>query len=122
MVDNVDHGKLFEVHFNRTECLVGCVCDMFEFRGILCIHALYVLSHESVSIVPRRYILDRLINDIEWKYTYVSSSYDDVYHRPILDRYQKLHKLAIGVFKIRAKYVENFNVLNNFNVYFYVEL
>jgi hypothetical protein len=37
-------GKLFEVRFNSSECLVGCVCRMFEFRGILCRHALFVLS------------------------------------------------------------------------------
>ena len=37
-------GKLFEVKFSSSECLVCCVCRMFEFRGILCRHALFVLS------------------------------------------------------------------------------
>jgi hypothetical protein len=37
-------GKLFEVRFSSFECLVGCVCRMFEFRDILCRHALFELS------------------------------------------------------------------------------
>ena len=42
--DEVCQGKLLEVRFSSSECLVGCVCRMFEFRGILCRHALFVLS------------------------------------------------------------------------------
>ena len=51
--------KLFEVRFNSSKCLVGCVCHMFEFRGILCRHALFVLSQERVTVLPNRYILHR---------------------------------------------------------------
>ena len=36
--------RFFEVIFSSSECLVGCVCRMFEFKGILCRHALFVLS------------------------------------------------------------------------------
>ena len=36
--------RVFEVRFSSPECLVGCVCQMFEFRGILCRHVLFVLS------------------------------------------------------------------------------
>uniref|UniRef100_A0A2N9J7A5 SWIM-type domain-containing protein n=1 Tax=Fagus sylvatica TaxID=28930 RepID=A0A2N9J7A5_FAGSY len=70
-------GKLFEVRFSSSECLVGCVCRMFEFRGILCRHALFVLSQQRVTILP--------------------------------DRYEKLHRLAVGVLEIGAESVENFN-------------
>jgi hypothetical protein len=37
-------GRFFEVRFSSSECLVGCVCWMFEFKGILCRHALFVFS------------------------------------------------------------------------------
>jgi hypothetical protein len=62
-------GKLFEVHLSRSECFVGCMCRMFEFRGILCRHALSVFSQKSVTVVPRRYILDQCRNDIKRKHT-----------------------------------------------------
>uniref|UniRef100_A0A2N9ES59 SWIM-type domain-containing protein n=1 Tax=Fagus sylvatica TaxID=28930 RepID=A0A2N9ES59_FAGSY len=104
-------GKLFEVRFSSSECLVGCVCRMFEFRGILCRHALFVLSQERVTVLPDRYILDRWRKDIKRKHTYVSTCTDDVQHNPVLERYEKLHRLAVGVLEIGAESVENFNVL-----------
>ena len=60
---------------------------------------------------PERYILDRWRKDIKRKHTYVSSCIDDVQYNPVLERYQKLHRLAIYVLEIEAKSVENFNVL-----------
>ena len=104
-------GKLFEVRFSSFECLVGCVCRMFEFRGILCRHALFVLSQERVTVLPDRYILDRWRKDIKRKHIYVSTCTDDVQHNPILERYEKLHRLAVSVFEIGVESVENFNVL-----------
>jgi hypothetical protein len=62
-------GKLFEVHLSRSKCLVGCMCRIFEFRGILYRHALSVFSQKSVIVVPRRYILDQWRNDIKRKHT-----------------------------------------------------
>ena len=56
--DEAETGRLFEVRFSSSEYLVGCVCRMFEFRGILGRHALFVLSQECVTILPDRYILD----------------------------------------------------------------
>uniref|UniRef100_A0A2N9HLI6 Protein FAR1-RELATED SEQUENCE n=1 Tax=Fagus sylvatica TaxID=28930 RepID=A0A2N9HLI6_FAGSY len=77
--------RLFKVRFSSSECLVGCVCQM--------------------------YILDRWRKDIKRKHTYVSTCIDDVQHNPILERYEKLHRLAVGVLEIRAESVKNFNVL-----------
>jgi hypothetical protein len=109
--DEVETWRLFEVRFSCSERLVGCVCHMFEFRGILCRHALFVLSQECVTVLPDRYILNRWRKDIKRKYTYVSTYTDDVQHNPVLERYEKLHRLAVGVLEIKAESVENFNVL-----------
>jgi hypothetical protein len=109
--DEACPGKLFEVRFNSSECLVGCVCCMFEFRGILCRHALFVLSQQRVTILPDRYILDRWRKNIKRKHTYVSNCTNDVQHNPVLERYEKLDRLAVGVLEIGAESVENFNVL-----------
>ena len=109
--DETATGGSFEVRFSSSKCLVGCVCRMFEFRGILCRHALFMLSQECVTVLPDRYILDKWRKDIKRKHTYVSTYTDDVQHNPILERYEKLHILAVGVLEIGAESVENFNVL-----------
>ena len=75
--DEAETGRLFEVRFSSSEYLVGCVCRMFEFRGILGRHALFVLSQECVTVLPDRYILDRWRKDIKRKHTYVSTCTDD---------------------------------------------
>ena len=56
--DETAIGRFFEVRFSSSECLAGGVCRMFEFKSILCRHTLFVLSQESVTILPERYILD----------------------------------------------------------------
>uniref|UniRef100_A0A2N9IRB2 Protein FAR1-RELATED SEQUENCE n=1 Tax=Fagus sylvatica TaxID=28930 RepID=A0A2N9IRB2_FAGSY len=66
---------------------------------------------ERVTVLPDRYILDRWRKDIKRKHTYVSTCTDDVQHNPVLERYEKLHRLAVGVLEIGAESVENFNVL-----------
>ena len=109
--DEVETERLFEVRFNSSKCLVGCVCRMFEFRGILCRDALFVFSQECVIVLPDRYILNKWRKDIKRKHTYVSTCTDDVQHNSVLERYEKLHRLAVGVLEIGAESVENFNVL-----------
>ena len=64
-----------------------------------------------MTVLPDRYILDRWRKDIKRKHIYVSTYTDDVQHNSILERYEKLHRLAVGVLEIGAESVENFNVL-----------
>ena len=109
--DKATTVSFFEVIFSSSECLVGCVCRMFEFKGILCRHALFVLFQESVTVLPNRYILDRWRKDIKRKDTYVSTCTDDVQYNLVLERYKKLHRLAVDVLKIGVESVENFNVI-----------
>jgi zinc finger SWIM domain-containing protein 3 len=100
--DEAKTTRLFKVRFSSSECLVGVVCRMFEFKGILCRHALFVLSQECVTILPDRYILDKWRKDIKRKHTYVSTCTDDVQHNSVLERYEKLHRLAVSVLEIRV--------------------
>ena len=64
-----------------------------------------------MTILPNRYILDRWRKDIKRKHTYISTCTDDVQHNPVLERYEKLHKLVVSVLEIEIESVENFNVL-----------
>uniref|UniRef100_A0A2N9I0H1 Protein FAR1-RELATED SEQUENCE n=1 Tax=Fagus sylvatica TaxID=28930 RepID=A0A2N9I0H1_FAGSY len=75
-----------------------------------------IFKRECVTVLPDRYILDRWRKDIKRKHTYVSTCTDDVQHNPVLERYEKLHRLAVGVLEIGAESVENFNVLEKTEV------
>ena len=50
----------------------------------------FMLSQESVIVLPERYILDWWRNEIKRKHTYISTCIDNVQHNPILERYKKL--------------------------------
>ncbi|KAK1318430.1 Protein FAR1-RELATED SEQUENCE 6 [Acorus calamus] len=44
---------------------VSCICKSFEFRGILCRHALCILRSEFVTEMPEKYIVNRWRKDFK---------------------------------------------------------
>ncbi|XP_059441958.1 protein FAR1-RELATED SEQUENCE 1-like [Corylus avellana] len=79
------------VYFNDTECEVQCTCRLFEFRGIMCRHALIVLTLvKDVKELPSKYVLDRWRKDLKRKYTFVKSSYDNLSGNPKAQKYADL--------------------------------
>ncbi|KAK9291910.1 hypothetical protein L1049_019861 [Liquidambar formosana] len=71
-----ENGSLFEyrantfgqpqeytVTFNCSDDTVACSCMKFEYVGVLCSHALKVLDHRNIKVVPSRYILKRWTKD-----------------------------------------------------------
>ncbi|XP_028122240.1 protein FAR1-RELATED SEQUENCE 5-like isoform X1 [Camellia sinensis] len=71
-----ENGSLFEykantygqpreytVTFNSSDGTVTCGCMKFEYVGILCCHALKVLDHRNIKVVPTCYILKRWTRD-----------------------------------------------------------
>jgi MULE transposase domain/FAR1 DNA-binding domain/SWIM zinc finger len=54
----------YRVVFNSSEKDVWCVCRSFQFKGILCSHALAVLRQELVMHIPNKYVMNR------WKKNY----------------------------------------------------
>lgn len=53
----------YRVMYNSAEKEVWCICRSFQFKGILCSHALAVLKQELVMLIPSKYILDRWRKD-----------------------------------------------------------
>lgn len=51
--------KKFEIMFDRDKSSFSCSCHLFEFRGIICRHAITVLIRNKLSLVPEQYILRR---------------------------------------------------------------
>jgi hypothetical protein len=84
--------KIFGVFFNEDEFDVKCTCAMFELKGILCRHSIYVLLTKKVITVSPRYILDRWRKDIKRKYTFIKSGYDAFVGNPDNQRHDKMCK------------------------------
>ena len=61
--------KRFTVMFEREKCHIVCSCHLFEFRWILCRHALSVLIRNDVEFIPDSYILRRWRRDVCRAYT-----------------------------------------------------
>ncbi|XP_018859136.2 protein FAR-RED IMPAIRED RESPONSE 1-like [Juglans regia] len=82
VVDEVQVGDdllkrvTFIVKVDQDPLDVECSCKLFEFRGILCRHALRILTQMGQHTIPSKYILDRWRKDVKRKYTFVKSSYD----------------------------------------------
>ncbi|XP_047326870.1 protein FAR-RED IMPAIRED RESPONSE 1-like [Impatiens glandulifera] len=70
----------FLVHYNESQCEMKCLCRLFEFRGIVCRHLIYVLFRLKISIVPDKYILNRWRKDVNRGYQEITNIYDDSYH------------------------------------------
>ena len=67
--------KRFDVVFEKTKCEVSCIYSKFQFRGILCRHALAVLIRHHVELLPEMYILSRWRKDVRRCYSKVRISY-----------------------------------------------
>ncbi|XP_062145414.1 protein FAR1-RELATED SEQUENCE 2-like [Alnus glutinosa] len=74
--------KIFLVYFNENELEVKCTCALFEVKGILCRHSLFVLRTKKVTTLPQRYVLDRWRKDVKREYSKVKSSYDAISDNP----------------------------------------
>ncbi|RYR77480.1 hypothetical protein Ahy_A01g001969 [Arachis hypogaea] len=80
----------FAVTYDSIAAEVKCQCLLFESRGILCRHALSVLSFEQVSQVSPRYILERWSKKVKRRYTHINSSHDEPLMEPRSKRFDQL--------------------------------
>ncbi|PWA56849.1 protein FAR1-RELATED SEQUENCE 1 [Artemisia annua] len=73
MYDEKIVKKQFAVWFRKgdthEECDIRCIYRLFEFRGMLCRHALTVLTNENIYLVPNKYILRRWRKDVKRRHT-----------------------------------------------------
>ncbi|OVA02508.1 zinc finger protein [Macleaya cordata] len=87
--------KVYEVLYNIIEVQVRCTCRLFEYKGILCKHALCVLN-EFVDEIPSQYILSRWRKDFKRKYILNHGSNDTDVRNPV-QRYDVLYQNAIQI-------------------------
>ncbi|XP_062089897.1 protein FAR1-RELATED SEQUENCE 6-like [Humulus lupulus] len=108
---NVREARDYEVLFNPPEMEVICVCGMFNFKGYLCRHALWVLSQNGMEEIPVQYIVSRWRKDVKRKYVISSICSDsgiDV-NNPI-HRYDHLYKCIVQVVEEGRKSQERYKV------------
>ncbi|RYR14715.1 hypothetical protein Ahy_B04g071392 [Arachis hypogaea] len=82
--------NMFVVTYDSVAAEVKCQCLLFESRGILCRHALSVLSFERVSQVSPRYILERWSKKVKRRHTHIKSSHDEPLLEPRSKRFDQL--------------------------------
>ncbi|RAL44881.1 hypothetical protein DM860_003640 [Cuscuta australis] len=79
-----DGGR--NVYWAPLEGIIGCSCQLYEFSGILCRHALRVLSAGNCFQIPDRYL------PLRWRR--ISSSAQMVNQNDHAERVQSLHCLV----------------------------
>ncbi|XP_028126919.1 protein FAR-RED IMPAIRED RESPONSE 1-like [Camellia sinensis] len=92
----------FVMYFNATECELHCMCRWFEFRGIMCAHAITMLLERYIYQVPDQYIVSRWRKDIERGYTCIPTTYTKA--RAVLNAklHDKYHKMLDEIIEIAA--------------------
>ncbi|EHA8588996.1 protein FAR1-RELATED SEQUENCE 6 [Cocos nucifera] len=68
--------KDHEVLYDADKLQVQCICGSFQFRGILCRHALSVFKLQQVFEIPSHYILDRWKKDYKRLHALAHPSHD----------------------------------------------
>ncbi|RYR21594.1 hypothetical protein Ahy_B03g066901 [Arachis hypogaea] len=80
----------FAVSYDSVAVQVKCQCLLFESKGILCRHALSVLSFERVTQESPRYILERWSKKVKRRHTHIKSSHDEPPLEPRSKRFEEL--------------------------------
>ncbi|KAJ4769569.1 Protein FAR1-RELATED SEQUENCE 6 [Rhynchospora pubera] len=93
VVTEIENGRKmgYRVAYDSVEEDIWCLCRSFQYRGILCRHALSVLRQELVMLIPNKYIIARWRKDFKRLQASMSAtsavvstsqdpvSYDDLY-------------------------------------------
>jgi len=91
------------VDFNGEDNNVTCTCLLFEFRGILCRHSLFVLGHLRVKEVPSKFILPRWSKNVKRKYAHMKTSYNAKKLQPHIERFEGLCKTFYEIAECAAE-------------------
>ncbi|XP_008775026.2 protein FAR1-RELATED SEQUENCE 6-like [Phoenix dactylifera] len=106
MVTELTAGRKvdYKVVYNPDEEDVWCICRSFQFRGILCRHALCVLRQELVMVLPCKYVLARWRKD--FKRLHISASSPHIASmremRIYDDLYMRAHQYFVDIVEIGA--------------------
>ncbi|XP_022891144.1 protein FAR1-RELATED SEQUENCE 5-like [Olea europaea var. sylvestris] len=94
--------KTFFVSFQKENCQFICSCHLFEFRGIICRHAISVLIRNCITSIPERYILRRWRRDVSRAHARVAVNYAGLVSTPSQLRYDSMCQSFAGLADLAA--------------------
>lgn len=106
--DGYKKRMIYRVSFCKDESDVNCSCLKFEFKGILCRHAIAVLIRNDVQLLPEKYILRRWRKDVRRSHTKVNVHYEGWNITPEQVRYDKLCSYFSKIADLAADDEEDF--------------
>ncbi|KAK9101527.1 hypothetical protein Scep_024957 [Stephania cephalantha] len=83
--------KNFEVWFHSEEVHAVCICRLFEFRGILCRHAISVLDYNDVLELPPQYVVARWRKDFKRLHAVSIANEAGEFERGPIERYDDIY-------------------------------
>nr|XP_011457447.1 PREDICTED: protein FAR-RED IMPAIRED RESPONSE 1-like [Fragaria vesca subsp. vesca] len=108
------HRKRFHhiITYDSVDNTITCSCKKLEFAGILCSHALKVLSANNVKTIPSQYVSKRWRKDIRDQMPKVScpNPNDDDPKAKIARRYRDLARLHTELATIAAESNEAYEI------------
>ncbi|GMP61608.1 hypothetical protein CsSME_00024002 [Camellia sinensis var. sinensis] len=102
----------FIVYYNSTEVDVQCMCWLFEFRGMMCAHSLFVLNARCINEVPNKFILPRWRKDLDRRYTCIKTTYTgfgDDFNAKV---YDKMNKKLIGIVQVAGNFEGKIKIID----------
>ncbi|XP_024042121.1 protein FAR1-RELATED SEQUENCE 5-like [Citrus clementina] len=112
----VGEGKkrtFFEVYFEKENDEIRCSCSRFQFRGILCRHAIAIMIRNDVEVLPEKYILRRWRKDVWRCHSRVKTSYELHSCTDEQKRYEKMCATFAEVANMAAHTIESSNLVFN---------
>ncbi|XP_072953226.1 protein FAR1-RELATED SEQUENCE 6-like [Typha angustifolia] len=107
--------KIYEVIFKESGQDVQCICCSYQFRGILCRHALSVLNFQDIDEVPFQYITERWRKDFKGLQAASYPPYEMVANGP-MERYENLYKRCLKLADVGSmsddKYEFSLKIMN----------
>ncbi|KAK0581459.1 hypothetical protein LWI29_014019 [Acer saccharum] len=99
----------FMVYLDLATCEVNCSCHLFEFKGVLCRHAIMTLIDQEIFCVPKKYIFKRWRKDVKICHTKVKISYVDSNNKSEAHRFDKMCTYFYNVADLVVDSDENCN-------------
>ncbi|XP_026440583.1 protein FAR-RED IMPAIRED RESPONSE 1-like [Papaver somniferum] len=106
----------FDVIFHSKDCEVACSCQNFSFRGILCRHAISILTRQGIELLPEKYIVRRWRRDVKRSHTSMKVNVN-FWENPVeRERYNSLTILFSEVADMAVKNGDEFDSIKHWLV------
>lgn len=107
-VEDCEKEQHFMVTWNESKSDVSCFCHLFEYKGLLCRHALIVLQICGFSTIPPQYILKRWSKDAKSQQSVIEGT-ERLHTR--VQRYNDLCKRAIELSEVGSLTEETYSIV-----------